>query len=76
MTEAQQAAFKAGSGLDASSLLFAIAGSVSVFAILWVAWVTIGAFRAWRLGEIEIYDLMWQAMRAAIVLLILGYYIR
>lgn len=76
MTSLQEAAFRAGSGLSADALLFAIAGSVAVLATLWVSWVALGSFRAWRAGDIEIYDLLWQVVRAAIVLMILGYYIR
>lgn len=76
MTSLQEAAFGAGSGLSADALLFAIAGSVAVLATLWVTWVALGSFRAWRAGDIEIYDLLWQVVRAAIVLMILGYYIR
>ncbi len=76
MTSAQEAAFRAGSGLGADVLLFAIAGTIAVLATIWVSWVAIGAFRAWRVGDIEMYDLLWQVVRAAIVLLILGYYVR
>lgn len=76
MTNLQEAAFRAGSGLPADALLFAIAGTVAVLATLWVAWVALGSYRAWRTGDIELYDLLWQVVRAAIVLMILGYYIR
>lgn len=76
MTTLQEAAFRAGSGLSADALLFAIAGSVAVLATLWVARVALGSFRAWRAGDIEVYDLLWQVVRAAIVTMILGYYIR
>ncbi len=76
MNSIQEAAFRAGSGIAANELLFAIAGATAVLALLWVTWVAIGAFRAWRLGQIEIYDFLWQVVRAAIVLLILGFYVR
>lgn len=76
MNSSQEAAFRAGSGVSADLLLFSIAGSIAVLATIWVAWVALGAYRAWRVGHIEIYDLMWQVVRAAIVLLILGYYVR
>ncbi|MCY3885545.1 MAG: TIGR03758 family integrating conjugative element protein [Gammaproteobacteria bacterium] len=76
MTSVQEAAFRAGSGLSADTLLFAIAGTIAVLATLWVAWISLGSFRSWRAGDIDIYDLLWQVVRAAIVLMILGYYIR
>lgn len=76
MTSLQETAFQAGSGLSVDALLFAIAASIAVIATLWVAWVAFGSFRSWRTGDIEIYDLLWQIVRAAIVLMILGYYIR
>ena len=76
MTPAQSAAFQAGSGVTANSLLIGIASVVVVLAFVWVIWVTLGTFRAWQAGDIALVDLMWSTLRASIVLLVLGFYLR
>ncbi|MEM1402965.1 MAG: TIGR03758 family integrating conjugative element protein [Pseudomonadota bacterium] len=76
MTPAQQAAFQAGSGVTPGTLLLAIAGSVLVLVIVWVIWVTLGSFRAWQDGQLALFDLIWAALRASIVLMVLGFYLR
>jgi len=76
MTGAQSSAFQAGAGVTADTLLVAIAGVVLVLAFVWVIWVTLGAFRAWQGGQVGLFDLMWSALRASIVLLVLGFYLR
>jgi integrating conjugative element protein (TIGR03758 family) len=76
MTSAQQAAFQAGSGVTPGALLLAIAGVVMVLVIVWVIWVTLGSFRAWQDGQLALFDLIWAALRASIVLMVLGFYLR
>ncbi|MBZ0070638.1 MAG: TIGR03758 family integrating conjugative element protein [Gammaproteobacteria bacterium] len=76
MTPAQDAAFQAGSGVTSSTLLTAIASVVIVLAFVWVIWVTLGTFRAWQDGQVGIFDVMWSALRASIVLMVLGFYLR
>ena len=76
MTPAQQAAFQAGSGVTPATLMLAIAGSVLVLVIVWVIWVTLGSFRAWQDGQLALFDLIWAALRASIVLMVLGFYLR
>jgi integrating conjugative element protein (TIGR03758 family) len=76
MTGPQNTAFQAGSGVTASTLLVAIAGVVLVLAFVWVLWVTLGTFRAWQGGQVGLFDLIWSALRASIVLLVLGFYLR
>ena len=70
------AAFEAGSGVAPAALLAAIAGAVLAPLTVWVAWVTYGALRAWCSGEASLYDLVWTALRASILLLVLGFFIR
>jgi integrating conjugative element protein (TIGR03758 family) len=76
MTGAQSTAFQVGSGVSAGTLLGAVAGIVLVLAFVWVLWVTLGTFRAWQGGQVGLFDLMWSALRASIVLLVLGFYLR
>jgi len=76
MTPAQNAAFQAGSGVAPDTLLTGIAGVVLVLVFVWVMWVTVGSFRAWQDGQVGLFDLVWAALRASIVLLVLGFYLR
>lgn len=76
MTLAQNAAFQAGSGVTPSTLLMAIAAIVIVLAFIWVIWVTLGSFRAWQNGQVVLFDVVWSALRASIVLMVLGFYLR
>ncbi|WP_029134104.1 TIGR03758 family integrating conjugative element protein [Sedimenticola selenatireducens] len=76
MTLAQNAAFQAGSGVTPSTLLMAIAAIVIVLAFMWVIWVTLGSFRAWQNGQVVLFDVVWSALRASIVLMVLGFYLR
>ena len=76
MTGAQQAAFQAAAGVTSSTMLTAIASMVLVLAFIWVVWVTLGTFRAWQEGQATIFDLTWSTLRASIVLMVLGFYLR
>ena len=76
MNEAQLTAFQAGAGVEASTLLLAIASIVVLLAFVWVVWVTLGTFRAWQDGNASLFDVVWSALRASIVLMVLGFYLR
>ena len=76
MSPAQNTAFQAGSGITPSTLLTAIASVVLVLAFVWVVWVTLGTFRAWQNGQATLFDVTWSTLRASIVLMVLGFYLR
>ena len=76
MNSAQQAAFQAGSGVAPSMLSTAIASITVLLAFIWVVWVVLGSFRAWQGGQCALFDVMWAAPRASIVLMVLGFYLR
>jgi integrating conjugative element protein (TIGR03758 family) len=76
MAPAQDAAFQAGSGVTSSAQLTAIASVVIVLAFVWVIWVTLGTFRAWQDGQVGIFDVVWSALRASSVLMVVGIYLR
>ena len=76
MDAAQRAAFQAGSGIAPGTLLNAIAAIVLVLTFVWVIWVSLGTLRAWQDGQVGVFDLAWGALRASIVLLVLGFYLR
>ena len=58
------------------TLLTAIASMVLVLTFVWVIWVTLGTFRAWQEGHVTILDVSWSALRASIILMVLGFYLR
>ena len=76
MTAAQQTAFQAGAGITPGAMLTAIASIVLVLAFVWVIWVALGTFRAWQEGQASVFDLTWSTLRASIVLMVLGFYLR
>ena len=76
MTGAQNAVFQAGSGATPGALLTGIASVVLVLAFIWVIWVSLGTFRAWQNGQVALLDVAWSALRASIVLMVLGFYLR
>lgn len=76
MTSAQETVFQAGSGVAASTLLTAIASMVLVLAFVWVIWVSLGVFRTWQEGQATFFDLVWSVVRACLVLMVLGFYVR
>ena len=76
MSPAQQAAFHAASGVTPAALLAGIASVTVLLAFLWVVWVVLGTFRAWQNGQAVLLDVLWSALRASIVLMVLGFYLR
>jgi integrating conjugative element protein (TIGR03758 family) len=76
MDAAQQAAFEAGAGISADALLLGIASIVMVLILVWALWVTFGTFRAWQDGTASLFDLAWTALRASIIVMVLGFYLR
>ena len=76
MNPAQLAAFQAASGVTAATLLVGIGSMILLLAFVWVVWVTLGTFRAWQDGKASLFDLAWSALRASIILMVLGFYLR
>lgn len=76
MTSAQNAAFQAGSGFAPATLLTGIVSVVLMLTFVWVIWVSLGTFRAWQDGQAALFDVIWNALRASIVLMVLGFYLR
>ena len=76
MTAAQEAAFEAGAGIPPSTLLLAIAGITLTLSLIWALWLTFGVFTAWQTGRATFFDFLWGVLRACIVLLVLGFYLR
>jgi integrating conjugative element protein (TIGR03758 family) len=73
---AQDAAFTAGSGQAAGNVLLVFASIVIVFVVLWVAWVAFAVFDRWRSGGLEWGEFAWYIVRASMILMVLGYFVR
>ena len=76
VSPAQQAAFKAGSGVAPATVVTAVATITVLLAFIWVVWVVLGSFKAWQNGQCALFDVLWAALRASIVLMVLGFYLR
>lgn len=77
MTPEQAAAFAEGAGgLAAGEWLLTIAMIVMTLFTLWTAWVTLGQSGDWLEGRESAFDLLWLLLRASILLLLLGFFIR
>lgn len=68
--------FEQWSGASGADLGLAIAAIVAVIYLLWLAWVVMGQFRAWGDRESTMFDLVWISIRAAVLVMLVGYFIR
>lgn len=68
--------FEQWSGAAPDRLLLAIALIMAVAYLLWLSWVVLGQFRAWTDREAPLFDLLWLSIRAAVVVLLVGYFMR
>lgn len=76
MTAAQNAAFLVGAGITPNTPLVTIAGITLTLGLVWALWLTFGVFSAWQSGQARLFELIWSVLRACIVLLVLGFYLR
>ena len=70
------ARFAAASGRAGSDVLLVIASIVMIFAVLWVAWIAVQLFDRWRNGALEYAEFLWYALRACMILMVIGYHVR
>lgn len=76
MNERQLTAFQVASGVSAEQLTLAITGVTLMIALLWASWLAISSLIAWQSGQQSLLELITSILRACVLLLILGYYIR
>lgn len=76
MSGTQAAAFQTGSGVTASDLLLGIAAIIMTLLLVWGAWIALGQLRAWEEGRASLFDMLWTTLRAGMLLLLLGWFIR
>lgn len=68
--------FEQWAGASGADLGLAIAAIVAVTYLVWLMWVVMGQFRAWSDRETPMFDLLWVSVRAAVVVMLVGYFIR
>jgi len=76
MTAAQTSVFDASTGVTSANLTLTIASIVALIFLIWGAWIGLSQLKLWRAGQATMYDLAWSIIRAAIIMLLLGYLIR
>lgn len=77
MTPEQLAGFEAATGgISAPALALVIAMIVMTFYTLWTVWLALGLARGWWAEQVDLFDLLWSVLRAAIMLLLVGYFLR
>lgn len=76
MSQAAADGFAAGAGVNPADLRLFAASAVAVAMLLWTAWIAYGHYIAWRENRLELMDVTWGIVRAAILTLLLGYFIR
>jgi integrating conjugative element protein (TIGR03758 family) len=68
--------FEAGAGVSAGSVKLFIALLTAVSLLLWAVWVIQGLGRLWVQRGLSLNDMVWGVVRALIVIMLLGFYIR
>lgn len=77
MNSDQIAVFDAATGgKSPGQVSLVIASIIITLFLLWVAWIAWGNFRSWHTGSASTFDMLWSILRAAILLSVLGFYIR
>ena len=76
MNAAQIAAFAAAAHHPPDAVLRSIAAIVITLFVLWVVWVAWGNYRAWTTGDVSVFDMLWSVLRATVLLMLLGFYLR
>ncbi len=76
MTPEQITQFTAAAGHAPLAVLNVIALIIITLLMLWVVWIGWGHFRAWNIHNMTVFDLTWGLLRATILLLLLGFFLR
>jgi len=75
MTGPQISAFtNSTGGIAPSGLLHVIAGILAVTYLLWLAWIAYSQLRSWKNGQGDFFDFLFTTSRAAIVALVIGFF--
>ena len=71
-----EGAFQAGAGLAPGTLALFIASMVAAAFLLFVSWVGIAQFQAWRAGRQEAFSAFWTLIMATVITMLVGFYVR
>lgn len=77
VSAAQNAAFSASTGgttMSAYGIL--IVSMVGTLIFLWAAWAISSSGKAWVAEKADLYDVLWTTARVAILVTMVGYWIR
>lgn len=67
---ASQAAFSAATGKTMGAVATVIMSAVAILVLLWAAWLVLSQYRLWAKDEGDLEDVIWSAIRAVIVILL------
>lgn len=70
------APFIAASGYSGLDLALAIAMLVSALVLIWVAWLSVGAFLAWKRGQETAIGMASVILRGCLIIVVVGYFVR
>lgn len=74
-TPNQDAVFNtAMSGVSMNTLGYIFASVLMMVVFLWSAWIIFGHGKAWASSRMDLYQLLWSAMRAALLVMVIGYW--
>lgn len=76
MTAEQLSLFEHSAGVGTNALTLLIAGVGAVIFLTWGAWIASMQLQRWQLGQISFYDLLVLLVRAAVVMMLVGYLVR
>jgi hypothetical protein len=76
VTANQLALFQQSTGVSTGSLTLGIASVVALVFLTFGAWLAYRQLQRWQIGQISFYELSVLLVRAAVVMLLLGYCVR
>ncbi|MDX1654082.1 MAG: DUF3262 family protein [Candidatus Competibacteraceae bacterium] len=69
-------AFESGSGIAPADLLLTVAATLAALALVWMSALAIGRFGAWQQRRASFYDLLVSVVRCAVLVMLLGFFVR
>lgn len=71
-----QSDFQAGSGVDPGTVALFSASLVAVSILLFVGWVGVSQYQAWRAGRQDAYAALRSLLIATLLAMLIGFYVR
>ena len=76
MNAPQLAAFQQSTGTTPAKLTLVIASVMAVVFLLWGCWMAYSQIKTWQNGQGTFYDMTFNLVRSAMIMLLLGFLIR